>query len=713
MKKIYYLLIAFFFIFNIFNIQQPIVKDKSQIWENSYGKLEVYPIVSESLISHRQFFNATSYLNSQYIDLAFRFDFLLSNANIYIYKEVDHVERHALNDNGTVWEYRNTTIMGYVNVNDFVDVEYYNGYYWYILKDIYFEQDETKHGYIEYDVPINSNGKWDLFIKRSSDTLKYALDNNLFVHLDPWWSAGSNWDYCKVCNIANSNNDYQIMINVTYSSGGDVDCESHCQADFDDVRFVNADNDTELDYWLERKVDSDYAYFWVELPSDVEDDDYIMIYYGYASAISNSDGDETFIFFDDFLGSSVDNTKWYWNNQASLDINVTADSVVHMSHNSGSITAGFRSDAYYTCNGTIREYKTRLGASCEPYESDRMPICWTTSDGKATMFQSDSSISDDYIFKHGAIEYSIMDEDIDFHIFRGSMPGNSSVYLQIFDLYYSVDASDSWRSYQTDPYEIYSMSRSLGTVQDWYIDWVRIRNYESIPSTWSSFGDELEQSVCECIVTNPNPSNNSINVEWDNLNLSVLVNSTLGCDISFVNITMSNGTYLYYKNYSVGSYSNDTYFYNTSFNLTGGTEYTFYVNVSCNGNLSYYWFNFTTIGVDLNLIYQKLLDIENNMIGVDDEVEIGFNENIISIILTFGLFIVFFYIGYTSQKRSGGAFMLFSGFIVLSFEILTSTYLNALYLVPLLTPVAIFLMLLGGRKWLYPTENERVKSEGQ
>ena len=98
----------------------------------------------------------------------------------------------------------------------------------------------------------------------------------LFSFVQPtnatWWD--SNWDYYKVCNI-NANGysgNYQMKINVTYSSGGDVDCEGHCQADFDDIRFVDIDNSTELSYWRETYVSSNYAIFWVNVSSNAMSD---------------------------------------------------------------------------------------------------------------------------------------------------------------------------------------------------------------------------------------------------------------------------------------------------------------------------------------------------------------------------------------------------------------------------------------------------------
>jgi len=129
-----------------------------------------------------------------------------------------------------------------------------------------------------------------------------------------WHSSYGDWDYYKVCGIdANVVNDYQMFINVTKSSGGDVDCEGHCNDDFSDIRFGDIDNSTTLDYWIEYKSDGNWANIWVECPSDVESDSKILMFYGNSGASSASDGDATFIFFDDFdnLDAWTDNSDGY------------------------------------------------------------------------------------------------------------------------------------------------------------------------------------------------------------------------------------------------------------------------------------------------------------------------------------------------------------------------------------------------------------------
>jgi len=110
------------------------------------------------------------------------------------------------------------------------------------------------------------------------------------VNANPDWLTG--WQYRKshVINSASgAGTNYQVRIKVHYGSGTDsgedVYLNSHCRTDFGDVRFTDDDGATELDYWMEEKVDSDYAVFWVEVADDLSSSSAtIYVYYGKSDA---------------------------------------------------------------------------------------------------------------------------------------------------------------------------------------------------------------------------------------------------------------------------------------------------------------------------------------------------------------------------------------------------------------------------------------------
>ena len=140
-------------------------------------------------------------------------------------------------------------------------------------------------------------------------------------------SAGpaDDFGYYKVVSISNANNSYVIYVNLTKTSGGDINCSGHCQNDFDDVRFYDIDNTTKLDYYIEDYSSGSYALIFIELPSDIETDQKIILYYGDTEATGVSDGDATFTYFEDFDSDpGIDDTgrvgywRSYWMGNFSL-----------------------------------------------------------------------------------------------------------------------------------------------------------------------------------------------------------------------------------------------------------------------------------------------------------------------------------------------------------------------------------------------------------
>jgi hypothetical protein len=114
-----------------------------------------------------------------------------------------------------------------------------------------------------------------------------------------------------VNNPGSALTDYQVRVDVTY--------DADMQPDFDDIRFRDSDGSTELSHWRESYIASTSAIFWVKVPSVPAGAKTIYMYYGNDAASSASDGDATFIFFDDFSG---DLSKW--NIHIDTDVAITA-----------------------------------------------------------------------------------------------------------------------------------------------------------------------------------------------------------------------------------------------------------------------------------------------------------------------------------------------------------------------------------------------------
>jgi type II secretory pathway pseudopilin PulG len=115
-----------------------------------------------------------------------------------------------------------------------------------------------------------------------------------------WYN--SNWQYRKEITVSNNIEGYQTLINVSKSSGGDVTCEGNCNDDFSDLRFTNSSSDELIPYWIERKVDGDYAMVWV---NNKWNETTLYMYYGNSDASCDSSSSDTFpVYFDDWISDN-------------------------------------------------------------------------------------------------------------------------------------------------------------------------------------------------------------------------------------------------------------------------------------------------------------------------------------------------------------------------------------------------------------------------
>jgi hypothetical protein len=180
------------------------------------------------------------------------------------------------------------------------------------------------------------------------------------AYASPDWLPG--WSYRKshiISAAAGAGTNYQIRIRAHYGSGTDsgedVYLDGNCRTDFGDIRFTDDDGITLLDYWIETRVNGNYAIIWVEVADNLSTTDQtIHLYYGNATATDAGNGDATFIFFDDFLGPSLDGSKWY-----SVDANLTFSGSVVTIANTRS-WGGVYSNNEYTLpyNFVVRAQKT-------------------------------------------------------------------------------------------------------------------------------------------------------------------------------------------------------------------------------------------------------------------------------------------------------------------------------------------------------------------
>lgn len=132
------------------------------------------------------------------------------------------------------------------------------------------------------------------------DRFLVGTDNQFATY---WFDEASNQNYSKR---------YLYEYNY-FDLGGNV------QTDFDDIRFTDSTNTTNYDYWIEEKVDSDYAKIWIEIPS-IPQNDHTLVYlhHNNVGASAGSNGPNTFQLFDNFDDNSLDGTIWKTGNSGGV-----------------------------------------------------------------------------------------------------------------------------------------------------------------------------------------------------------------------------------------------------------------------------------------------------------------------------------------------------------------------------------------------------------
>jgi len=325
------------------------------------------------------------------------------------------------------------------------------------------------------------------------------------------WLSG--WQYRKSHEIEGSTADaqtnYQVKIivhkGVGTDSGEHVYCNNHCRDDFGDIRFTNSDGTTLLDYWLESYTSGDKATFWVEVDSIPASPDTttIYIYYGKSDATTTSNGEATFLFFDDFDDGTIDTAKW----------TVQYDSGGNVTESNGVLTCTGGADGYHagvystsqTYSKCIIETKARAVNSAGTGEHTPELKLNDNTTIKAPNSYADSIywIGTGYI-RRSYYTGSWTSEDIystslpdTFHIYR-IVKDVSSFKAEYVDPDYSVIASSS--AVTISDFTFYVCLKVIDAVSAEF-DWVRIRKYAEPEPTHGSWGNEEQSGATEVAIT--------------------------------------------------------------------------------------------------------------------------------------------------------------------------------------------------------------------
>jgi len=213
-----------------------------------------------------------------------------------------------------------------------------------------------KDEYIIIDICGNKSAKLGNFSIDIIPKLEFSKLVTSTLSKYAWWNA--SWSYKKKYNLSNASAGYQIKILIGSDVGEgscDVNCESHCNTDFNDLRFTNSAENAELDYWIESYTTDGVAVVWIETNGDAA----LYMYYGNAAASTTSNGDNTFAFFDDFTGVAMDLTKWDLTGTAFLQSMGSSIAVFYNYHQ----VARYSAKNAYGRNHALR-FRAKATGSC-------------------------------------------------------------------------------------------------------------------------------------------------------------------------------------------------------------------------------------------------------------------------------------------------------------------------------------------------------------
>lgn len=128
------------------------------------------------------------------------------------------------------------------------------------------------------------------------------------------WLSGYLYRKLKPVNAtaAGAQTDYQVKLKVGESSGSptpDIHCEEHCEDFPNDIRFTGPDEQSKHSYWVESitgESPNRLAKIHIKIPTIPSEGSIdLYMYYGKSADSGESNGDNTFLFFDDFDGDSL------------------------------------------------------------------------------------------------------------------------------------------------------------------------------------------------------------------------------------------------------------------------------------------------------------------------------------------------------------------------------------------------------------------------
>jgi hypothetical protein len=288
--------------------------------------------------------------------------------------------------------------------------------------------------------------------------------------------------------------------------------QAKARLDYEDIRFTDSDGSTLLNYWQEAD-----GRFWVKVPSiPASSTKTIYVYYGNPGATSASNGTLTFDFFDDFLGTSLDTSKWYVVAGTSYTVSnsilkITVGAIGLQSALSFNLNSGYLTEAKIQYNSNIEDrYSGVLEIS-----SSRFTASGNGNADATVLYMVDypasSSSVKTWIGNGGTATYNIAND--------------ATVFTMALNTWYilGVESTPStaavWKDYSRLNNYAVSWAKNInylslgafhgaGTydIKDTSYDWVRVRKYTSPEPTVSISSEENITIITISLLSSGSPS---------------------------------------------------------------------------------------------------------------------------------------------------------------------------------------------------------------
>jgi len=339
---------------------------------------------------------------------------------------------------------------------------------------------------------------------------RWANDDGGEIH--SWYNP--SWNYRKPVMVTNAMASQldNFQVSITLDTNALINSvPSKMQSNCNDLRFTDTDGVSEIPYWIEFGCNTAATKIWIKVPSIAASrSKLVYMYYGNPGAVSGVNGDNTFDGFDDFLGSSLDLTKWHdWNPYSWGSISV-ANSILTIHGPITSATQYVRgvlsNNAFSFSNHVIEIYSrwnfTGTLSTYLDYQSKSIRI--TDQYSPATLYAGNQYYFE-YLRQWGLASY------VHKYNFTKVIDGSSST-VKTVSLNNDVPVSYEWEKYlwYSGPNEkgyrstngstfnsfwsatdatwslptskywgitLQAKTRLAGANADFYVDWIRIRKY--------------------------------------------------------------------------------------------------------------------------------------------------------------------------------------------------------------------------------------------